>query len=163
MAKNHANEDLRPSVLDRLVEGQGRSPGGRPQWYSARELKNAVARDLEWLLNTYCSLPEGIEHLAEARKSVLSFGIPDISVFSWTSDSDARTVCEMIEEAVRTFEPRLLPHSVRVELVPSRRADDFKLHFRIDAIVHVDPITEPVSFDTDILVDSLAFEVKQAS
>ena len=74
----------------------------------------------------------------------------------------ARTVCEMIEEAVRIFETRLLPHSVRVELVPSRTADDFKLHFRIDGILQVEPITEPVSFDTDILVDTHAVEVKRS-
>jgi len=114
-----------------------------------RELREAVARDLEWLLNTRIWYPwENLDRLEEARASILTYGMPELSTFSWSAPEDARTIAGLIEKAVRTFEPRLLPRSVKCEVLPSRDVSDFSLRIRIEAILQVDPISEPVAFDT---------------
>jgi type VI secretion system protein ImpF len=115
----------------------------------ARELREAVARDLEWLLNTRVWHPwENLERLEEARASILTYGMPELSKFSWSAPEDARTIAGLIEKAVRTFEPRLLARSVKCEVLPSQDVSDFSLRIRIEAILQVEPISEPVAFDT---------------
>ena len=83
MAKPGRVQILRPSVLDRLLEPKGPA---HPE-IGLRELKLAVARDLEWLLNTKSVLRKAsdIEQLPEARDSILTYGIPDFSTASWRS------------------------------------------------------------------------------
>lgn len=160
MAKAQGEQVLRSSVLDRVSGAYGgQSPMGS---IGLRELKQAVTRDLEWLLNTRQWWPTELDALEETSRSIVTYGIPDLSVFSWISHSDRREICSSIEEAVRTFEPRLIGRTVRASLVETedKAADDFRVRLRIDAVLHVEPYTEPVSFDTSIEVDTGAIEVK---
>ena len=115
---------------------------------SALELKRSVARDLEWLLNTRVWTPWNLEALEEAGRSILNYGIPELSSFSWVSADDASAIKSLIENAIRTFEPRLLPRSIRAEVLPGEGVADFRLRIRIEAILQVEPISEPVVFDT---------------
>jgi len=151
---------LRPSVLDRLLDREARGTG-RPE-IGLRELKAAVARDLEWLLNTKCVLCEDprLKELPEARHSILGYGIPDFSSASWRSYSDAQRICAQLGAAVRTFEPRLLPSTVRVSVLPNQSVDDFRMRFRIEATLHVEPISEPVYFDSSVEMDTGAIQVE---
>jgi type VI secretion system protein ImpF len=151
MADRGAGDILRPSIIDRLSGRPGGSQGGQFQPIGVRELKQAVARDLEWLLNTRVWLPqtpEEIEDLVEGRESLLCYGIPDLSIFSWASPADCQRIAALVEQTIRSFEPRLLPRSVRCEILPAADASDFNLKIRIEAILYVDPISEHVSFDT---------------
>ena len=163
MAKAQEEQVLRPSVLDRVCGAHGaQGPVGS---VGLRELKQAVTRDLHWLLNTRQWWPTELDVLEETPRSIITYGIPDLSVFSWISHSDRKEICSCIEEAIRTFEPRLIRRTVRASLVENenKAADDFRVRLRIDAVLHVDPYTEPVSFDTDIEVDTGAIEVKGAA
>ena len=63
---------------------------------------------------------------------------------------------------IRTFEPRLLPRSIQVEYVPVDDKDDFRMHFRIQALLHMDPIVEPVSFDTSLELECGAMRVVES-
>lgn len=154
---------LRPCLLDRLIgEETGRSRG-EYDYVGVRELRDAVARDLVWLLNSKQWVPYDLDGFEEARESVLTYGVPDFSSFSWRSSSDSMQISQVIEEAIRRFEPRLVPSTVKVEPVPGGGVDDFQLHFRIEAVLQVDPITEPVSFDTSIDFDSTNVEVTGTS
>jgi type VI secretion system protein ImpF len=146
MARDASADVLRPSIVDRLIEPS--RPGGAFHGTGVRELREAVARDLEWLLNTRVWCPwENLERLEEARASILSYGMPELSKFSWSAPEDARTIAGLIERAVRSFEPRLLPRSVKCEVVPSEKMSDFSLRIRIEAVLQVEPISEPVAFD----------------
>jgi type VI secretion system protein ImpF len=153
MRRGASSEILRPSFLDRLIERP--RPGDQSSFsgIGVRELKRAVARDLEWLLNTRVWLPWSLEELEEAHASILSYGMPDLSVYSWAHPSDAQTIAEIIERTVRTFEPRLLSHSVKCSVSPSEGIADFSLRIRIEAVLHVEPITEPVAFDSGIDIE----------
>jgi type VI secretion system protein ImpF len=161
MARGQGEQVLRSSVLDRLSGSHGaKSAYGS---VSLRDLKQAVARDLEWLLNTRVWWPGDFGALPESQRSILTFGIPDLTVYSWASSEDRKEICDKIEQAIKTFEPRLLPRTVKVGLVETAGIDDFRVRLRIDAVLHVEPYTEPVSFDTDIEIDTGAIDVKGAT
>jgi type VI secretion system protein ImpF len=70
-----------PSVLDRLLDFEPKSQQEAPKSRSRnlRELKQSVRRDLEWLLNTRCFPDDIDENLEEVFKSVVVYGLPDIT------------------------------------------------------------------------------------
>jgi len=140
MARDTEGDILRPSVLDRLIQAPGSSSSFEA--INAADLRRAVARDLERLLNTRIWWPwENLARLEEARESILTYGIPELSAYSWTSPKDARTMGGLIEEVVRRFEPRLIPRSVKAEVRTSEALDDFSLRIRIEAILPGERIT----------------------
>jgi type VI secretion system protein ImpF len=155
------DDALRPSILDRLIAGErGAGARGVYEYIGVRELRDSIARDLEWLLNTKLTRLLDLEPFPEARDSVLAYGVPDFSTYSWRNSSDASAISRILEETIRRFEPRLLPRSVSVEALPNGEVDDFTLGFRINAVLDVDPIREAVSFDTVIDFESTAVHVK---
>ncbi len=137
-------------MIDRLMGPPGERSTAALEGMSVRDLKRSVARDLEWLLNTRIWTPWNLESLEETRQSILNYGVPEFSRFSWTNADDARAIAGMVEEAIRTFEPRLLRRTVKTSLLPSTGISDFSLRIRIDAVLQVDPISEPVTFDTGL-------------
>jgi len=156
MAREPSDTLLRPTLIDRLT----RKPGDRERLFfegiGVRELKMEVGRDLEWLLNTRMWIPpsdDELSELEETRNSLITYGIPDLSIFSWANPQDCQRIARMVETAVRTFEPRLLPQSVRCEIVPTTDETDFSLKLRIEAILHVEPISEHVAFDSSAEFD----------
>ena len=147
------------SVLDRLIDHEPdvsrEPPASRAS--SLRELKQAVRRDLEWLLNTRQCIDEIPDDLKELKKSVLVYGLPDFSQANVKSPSDQARLRRVIVEAIRNFEPRL--SDVRVTIEPAREVER-ALHFRIDALLRVDPVSEPVTFDTTLHLYNGEYEVK---
>jgi type VI secretion system protein ImpF len=139
-------EILRPSILDRLSEPPGKGEG-HFTGIGVRDLKRAVARDLAWLLNTRVWVDWDFEGMDEAAASILNYGIPELSSYSWARAEDGRTIARAIEKVIRTFEPRLIPRSIKCELVPSDDISDFSMRVRIEAVLHVEPISEPIAFD----------------
>ena len=161
MARPARTDLLRPSVLDRLLDRDNRGPG-HPA-IGLRELKAAVARDLEWLLNTKSVIESSEPQLAElpeARASGLTYGIPDFSTASWRSLGDAHRICAELEMAVKTFEPRLLPSTVRISILPTKEVDDFRMRFRIEATLYVEPVSEAVFFDSSVEFGTGAIQVE---
>ena len=154
---------LRGSILDRLT-GQNGADGAFGS-IDYRELKIAVRRDLNWLLNTRAWLPEELDGLPETRSSVLMFGVEDFTPLSWTRHGDRKTMCKALEDAIRTFEHRLIPRTVRV--VPPDEDEEFdayeepsmRVRLRIEAVLNVEPYNEPVSFDTEVDVDARTVHV----
>jgi type VI secretion system protein ImpF len=82
---------------------------------------------------------------------------------SWVSAEDQRKVCSVIENVIKTFEPRLVPRTVKIALVERDGVDDFSVRMRIEAVLAVDPFTEAVTFDTDLDVDTGGFQMKSVS
>ena len=157
MAPAQPREVLRAAVFDRLcADGGGRAGDGE---VGLREIHDAVLRHLEWLLNSRVWWPGSLEDHEEANESLLKYGLPDLSTFSWSSAKDARTVVQLIEQVVKTYEPRLVPRTVKVTPIESEDSADFQLRMRIDGILRVEPYTERVSFDTEFDVDSGAMRV----
>jgi type VI secretion system protein ImpF len=147
-------------VLDRLIAPEGAAARAQLQEMGPQELAAAVARDLDWLLNTKRWVPDDLTELPEASHSILTYGLPDLSTYSWRNPGDATAISRLLEETIRRFEPRLRERSVKVTPLERNDADDFRLRFRIDATLEVEPIRLPVSFDTDIDFDASRITVK---
>ena len=163
-------DSLRASLLDRLSRspheaGAGSRARGALETVGLRELFDSVTRDLDWLLNAKLWFPaaelEGFEHV---QRSILSYGLPDLSSYSWRIEADARTIARLLEETITRHEPRLREGSVRVTPVPAGSDDDLlRLRFRIDAVLEVEPIRAQVSFDTEVDFDSSQIDVRGAA
>jgi type VI secretion system protein ImpF len=159
VARTPSTSVLRPTLIDRLIEPRG---GSSHPGIGLRELKRAVARDLEWLLNTRNEMVRSPElaSLGEARTSVLTYGVPDQSTASRSSKNDRARVRKEIANAVRTFEPRLLPATVVIsDFEDTTDVADPSLRFRIEATLYVEPISEPVFFDSSVDLTTGEFHV----
>ena len=115
-------ERLQPSLLDRLTDlapAQKRD-GPDQQVLSMTQLRQAVLRDLTALLNT--TNLATLQDLADtplAARSTLNFGMPG---FAGMIDSPSRlgALERDIAEAIKAFEPRIRPETLRVRSGGSR-------------------------------------------
>ena len=160
MARTDNEVRITPSVLDRLLDfepGDSKeAPKSRSK--SLRELKQSVRRDLEWLLNTRC-YPENVdEGLVEVLKSVVFFGLPDFTSVSAKSHIEQKRLKVALETAIKNFEPRFT--DLQVTLEPISNIDRL-LRFRIEANLDIDPMPEPIVFDTVLQLGSGEFEIKE--
>jgi type VI secretion system protein ImpF len=162
------------SVLDRLLnprqvdreQGQPVPGTGRRERHpavSTREFetyRDAVKRDLEWLLNTrkiVDPLPEGLK---EVEKSVYCYGLPDFSRFNlYTGDNqqDRERLAAMIARTIELFEPRILDLRVTASGRPSSGQ---ALHFRVDGRLKLKPRPQPVCYDTMLDVTRGEYDVE---
>jgi type VI secretion system protein ImpF len=157
MARQPARDVLRPSLLDRIIGGE-RTHAHRVG-IGFRELRDAVARDLEWLLNTRVLVLEEWRAHEEASRSVLTYGVPDFATASWINRNDPAMMARLIADAIRTFEPRLIDRTVKVDVQPRQEDDPFRMRFRITAELYVEPVREAVAFDTDMDTKDGGFQV----
>ena len=154
MARSLGETTITVSVLDRLIDLEPdnhlENPLSRSQ--SVRVLKGAVRRDLEWLLNSrrICVLPD--EGLKEVNRSVYIYGLPDLSSLTMAASGDRNRLVKQILATIAMFEPRLM--NVRLVLVETPDSAKKDVRLRIEAMLRMDPVPEPVSFDTVIELKS---------
>lgn len=162
MAKSEHDVRVTPSLLDRLIDDSPRSPRdpAESRAEGIRELKAAVQRDLESLLNSRNANWDLGTAYAEAWRSVITYGMPDFSTLVMTSPNDQRRLRSMVETAIRNFEPRLT--GVTTTLLPSAPTDR-TLRMRIDGRLLIDPAPEAVTFDVIMPLQSSRYEVKDVS
>jgi len=132
-------------LFDCLVDREPQVPAEpRPlRTLDPRGLRESVRRELERMLNTRSSLP--VDRLDERGElTVLEYGIPDLSAFSAGSEEDLVRMAGVISRAVAAFEPRLRQVRVAVERMEGARS----LRLRLDALLMIDEVAEPVSFPT---------------
>jgi type VI secretion system protein ImpF len=142
------------SVLDRVMTVED-WPTTRAQ--SVRFFKDALRRDLEWLLNTRQPHMPELNDFPVAKASVINYGLPDITSLGLLSASDHRSLRAAIEVCLRNFEPRL--SDVHVTLQESDTADR-RLRFHIEGNMKLDPAPEEISFDTVLELSSGEYKVK---
>jgi type VI secretion system protein ImpF len=148
MARSQGDVVITLPVLDRLIDLEPKNafevPLSRAQ--SARVLKSAVRRDLEWLLNTrrVAELPD--ESLKELNLSLYLYGLPDFSTHSISLSSDQAKLIRQLTATIKLFEPRLA--NVRVIPIATEETGLKDLKLRIEGMLLMDPTPEPVYFDT---------------
>jgi type VI secretion system protein ImpF len=119
MAELTPNERLQPSLLDRLTDNnpQSETESREERVLSLRQLRKSVVRDLEWLLNTgRLETTQDLSGYPEVRRSVLNYGIPDIAGTT-ASSMDAYQLEFALRQAILDFEPRILPHNLRIQVI----------------------------------------------
>jgi type VI secretion system protein ImpF len=150
MSRTQGDVTVTLSVLDRLIDqepnSQVEAPLSRAQ--SVRVLKNAIRRDLEWLLNTRRNFQEPDESMNEVNHSLYVYGLPDFSAYTMASSADQSKLLRHLAATIKLFEPRL----ANVRVVPSESSSSGlqRVRLRIEAMLMMDPTPEPVSFDTVI-------------
>jgi len=147
MAKKKGKGGLIESVLDRLIDTEPRSQSelspGMAQ--SFRQIKAALRRDLEWLLNTRQTIIEVPDYAKELPWSVFVYGLPDLTSFSLNSARDQQDLLQVMETTIARFEPRLM--NVAVTMLPV--SDTTRVvRFQIEGLLRADPAPERVMFDT---------------
>ncbi len=159
MARPDPNVNVTLSVLDRLIDNEpsvkGEPVQGRSQ--SLRQLKTALRRDLEWLLNTRRSVLEVKDSSLEIERSLFNYGLPDLTSLGVHSVQDQKRLLWMIESTVATFEPRISDARVSMEPAPGTAR---VLRFQIQGLLRIDPAPERVTFDTVLELASGEYEVK---
>ena len=148
MNKSSAPADrLTPSLLDRLFDGDASGSGAAPKPYqSINELRAAVRRDLENLLNTRwrCSRQPKLGESLES--SLVNYGLPDFCGGNMQAAQNPEVVFNQILQAIERFEPRL--KKVRVLPLQEEPAVDRNLRFQIEGVLQVEPWHEQVRFTT---------------
>jgi type VI secretion system protein ImpF len=162
MAKIQADQPLVPSVLDRLLDDDPDNPNEAPHSRTQvlRELKRAVRRDLENLLNTRRRAHPFEAGLDELERSLVNYGIPDFTGANMGAPDSRDDFRRIVEEVIRRYEPRF--RTVAVVLLENTEPLDRTLRFRIDGLLEADPAPEPVVFDSALEPGSGTFEVKGA-
>lgn len=147
------------SVLDRLMDSDPKSrvEAMPTPAKSLREMKAALRRDLEWLMNSRRIIQEPPEHCKELRRSVYSYGLPDTASMSLFSAADQAILLKAIESAVELFEPRLA--RVRVTLRPVLESTR-SVHFLIEGLLRVDPEPVPILFDSSLDLSSGTYAIQ---
>lgn len=151
---------IRRSLFDRLLGAHQDVPEGIMPTYSLDQLRNAVAADLECLLNTRTALTADTALLGpQARRSVLSFGVPDFAARVLASSEDQRHIARSLAQAIEWHEPRLRRVGVDFQVDPARGT---ALHFTVRALLVVTPLKEGVSFDAVLMPAASRYHVTQS-
>ncbi len=159
MARNDNETRITLSVLDRLIDEEPNvstdAPASRQK--NLRQLKQAVRRDLEWLLNSRQVASGVSEDLKETTRSLATYGLPEFTSYSVKSPAERNRVRRALETAISSFEPRL--QDVIVNIDPMREGER-TLRFRVDARLKLDPVPEPITFDTVLQLGSGQYTVQ---
>ena len=119
------------AVLDEgrseLTDAQSRATAGARidlDRYTESALRTTVRRELSWLLNTV-HLGAGVDlsRYPHVQTSVLNYGLPDLTGRVSTAKA-VQGRARDIEEAIRTYEPRMDPEKTRVEAEPGVGLDN---------------------------------------
>lgn len=111
-------ERLQPSLLDRLTDLQPENSkeSSSQQSISQSQFKQAVIRDLGWLLNSVAlDVCVDLDKYPEVQKSVLNYGLPDLSGHT-SSTVEVHDVEKSIRAAILQFEPRIIRNSLKVKV-----------------------------------------------
>jgi type VI secretion system protein ImpF len=148
-----------PGLFDRLLGLPARG-GTAAVRMSAEELKEAVARDLEALLNTRLVIPEeSLKEFPEASESIFTYGLKDFADRSLSSPNDRAYICRCIERAIARNEPRL--RNVRASLEVRDHTVN-RLMFTISALLVASTSQEPVHFDAVLHPSTLQYSISKA-
>jgi len=146
------------SVLDRLLDDEPKSKVEGPLTHSKSlaQLKVAIRRDLENLLNTRCT-PEPLpESSVETRRSVYNYGVPDITEIGQNFLYEKDRLLAEIERAVRLFAPRLA--GAKVAGLPAVGVSRV-VRFVIEGMLRIDPAPEHVVFDAALELTSGEYQL----
>ncbi|MDB5557316.1 MAG: type secretion system lysozyme-related protein [Enterovirga sp.] len=153
----HEEGDARRRLDERDESGErvvaGRRATGRAA-ISEAALQRAVGQDLETLMNTI-NLEASLDiHEHDAvRRSVLNYGFADV-VHRTIDEIGTNDIAAEIEDALKTFEPRLVQGSIRAARDDSVDAHELKIRFVVRADLDCDPLNLPVEFVAELERDT---------
>ncbi len=166
-------ERLQPSLLDRLTDHAPQSPSEplQERVLSKTQLREAVLRDLSWLLNAIAQEPDPRSAdralvvlwrgMRAARESVLNFGIPALSGHS-LSALEFPLIEALLRQAIVRFEPRIDPKTLSVQITNdlAARLRPTSLRLTIKGHLWNQPVPLELLLSADVDVDTGQAAVK---
>lgn len=128
---------------------------------SPRRYREAVARDIGWLLNSAAPYQgDDLNELDEVRRSVLNYGIHSFSGRR-TSELARAHIESEIQNALANFEPRLVPGTLKVEPAPVRQGQRInQLGFVISGQIWAVPFPEELYLYTELDLENGNFRTE---
>jgi type VI secretion system protein ImpF len=148
MAKGDFDMLVEGTVLDRLIDLNPDQSGDRPinRAESIREYKQALQRDLEWLMNTRRTENPDPDRTPELANSIFHYGLPDLTSLSRDNPATQARLAGFIEQAIAQFEPRLA--NVKVGVAPMDDSPLAAVRMQVEAVLRLEPSPERITFDT---------------
>jgi type VI secretion system protein ImpF len=164
MAELPAQERLQPSLLDRLTdeEPDKKVESAEKRVLSKAQLRQAVLRDLAWLLNTtQLQADQDLGAYPYVQASVLNYGLPAFSGAT-ASTLDSTELERAIHQAILSFEPRILPDTLRVRsVVTESQLDQHNVvAVQIEGRLWMEPVPLEMLLRTEVDLESGKVEVK---
>ena len=149
---------LQTSILDRLIDREPELPAEPvPRRLATLDsISQAVLRDLENLFNTRGGAPALPESRHQVQGSIFSYGTRDFSSENTRSNAVRLQIRSEIERLLLQFEPRLRNVAVRLDTGPETGRT---LHFRIEALLQVEPQPAPLTFDTCLDINNGTYSI----
>ena len=141
---------LARSILDRLIDEAPDRGADPPMSFvdQVRDVREAIRRDLEALLNTRRCPTTPPAALSELRDALVSYGVDGIVSANLMTDQAKLKLAEAIERRVALFETRLA--DIRVTILKSRTMTERALRMRILATFRLHEGMPPISFESTI-------------
>lgn len=161
MAELSTQERLQPSLLDRLIDDapHERQESRDKRVLSLKRLREGVLRDVVWLLNTTSYVPAAdLEPFPEVARSVLNFGLPDVTGKRFVG-LDLPRLERQLRQALWNYEPRLLRDSVKVRVASAaEKMNKSAVVFEIEAQLWAEPAPVRLYMKTEVDLESGSFQ-----
>lgn len=158
---------LQPALLDRLTDDARQivADAQDARLMSKSQLRQAVLRDLSWLLNAVQPLTAADAQLhPQAAQSVLNFGLPAMSGLL-ASKIDVTVLEKTIRQAVLRFEPRILEDSLSVHALEFDSVMDTHniIEFEIRGFMWAQPVPLELLLRTQLDLEAGQVQVQEAT
>lgn len=137
-----------PSLIDTLVDDKPGETWDDFEPPSFRVIEDNLKRDLEELLN--CAVLHRREDMegAALESTVVRFGLEDVYRVNPADRSHRERLRRDIERKIAVFEPRL--SAVRVFEIEQAGSDGFRLEYRVEGLLRLDPKPVPISLSAQL-------------
>lgn len=153
MAELTNQENLQPSLLDRLIDDEpGKNSESRDKRVlNVRRLKDYVMRDLGDLLNSlHLEATTDLDDYEYVKKSVINYGVPGLTGYS-IHNLDAYQVERDLADAIMFFEPRILRHTLEINIIKSKdKMNNRSLMFQIEGQIWALPVPISLLLTTEV-------------
>lgn len=149
-----------PGLYDRLMGTCAVSGDAAFEW-SLEQFKDAIARDLEALLNTRMAIVgDELAPFPECLDSIVNYGLIDVAAMCLTNSDDQEKICRAVQSAIERHEPRL--YAVRASL-RVRGTSINRIDFVISARLRAQFAGEAVQFDAVLKPSSQQYAISKAT
>jgi len=141
---------------DDTAQSRNRRAGRTVQRIAITEavLRREVARDVENLMNAIAiDATLDLDEFPQVANSILNYGFPDIA--NRTIDELAgRDLQKEIEQALRRYEPRLAPDTLKIQRDASLEDRELKVRYLVNADLFCNPVNVPVQFTAEVELET---------
>jgi type VI secretion system protein ImpF len=160
-----AQDRLQPALLDRLTD---LNPASRVEGEDSRimnksRMREAVLRDMSWLLNAVQPLGSQAAAYPAAARSVLNFGLPALSG-QVASRIDVGVLERYLHRAIVDFEPRVIADSLQVHAIEADSVLDTHnvIEFEISGYIWAQPVPMELLLRTQLDLEAGQVMLREA-